>query len=168
MNTKGVVTGIAFFSMAFTAVWAADSNVRSNAVTELRGQDNAFALMMESYRQIQILMIEADYDKLVTLAKRVTDPKQRDQLLLMAQQQREARIAKVHDTMKGFDSAYSTSRKEQEKKTDGAVITKMTPEEADDQIQHLRPFVPKVFRQESSPGTLVPAGARAVYGEQRP
>src|SRR6185295_13031997 len=105
MNTKIIFSGIMCLGLACRSVSAADdvstpaakpvSTVKTRAVSELRGQDNAFALMMESYRQLQVLMIEADYDKRVQLAKSITNPKDRDRVLLMAQQEHDMRITKL-------------------------------------------------------------------------
>jgi hypothetical protein len=170
MKTIGSCAGIAFIFAALTVVSAADkpaSNVRSNAVSELRSHDNAFALMMESYRQMQVLMIEADYDKRLQLAKTVADPTERDRVLLLAQQEHDLRISKLHQTMKSFDSAYNTTRKPLQNKAGGEVVTKITSEEAGEQLRHFRAFTPQEFKMENQASSLLPAGARLLYDDKR-
>jgi len=177
MNTKVIFSGIICLGLAGSSVLAAEnvstpaakpvSTVKTRAVSELRSHDNAFALMMESYRQLQILMIEADYEKRLQLAKSIANPKERDRVLLMAQQEHDMRITKLQQTLKGFDSAYDTSRKEQQAKTGGEIVTKITSEEASEQLRHYRPFVPKDFRMENQPSSLLPAGARMLYDDKR-
>ena len=170
MKTKGLITGIVFIFAALTVVSAADkpgSSVRTNVVAELRSHDNAFALMMESYRQLQVLMIEADYEKRVQLAKAVANPTERDRVLLLAQQEHDGRISKLQQAMKGFDSAYDTTRKPLQNKTGGEIVTKITPEEAGEQLRHFRVFTPKEFKMENQASTLLPAGARMLYDDKR-
>ncbi|MEI6084601.1 MAG: hypothetical protein WCS70_09900 [Verrucomicrobiota bacterium] len=123
--------------------------------------------MMESYRQMQVIMIESDYDKRVQLAKSITNPKERDRVLLMAQQEHDMRITKLQQTVKGFDSAYDTTSKDMQRRTGGEIVTKITPQEASEQLRHFRAFTPKEFRMENQPSSLLPAGARMLFDDKR-
>ncbi|MCG3147360.1 MAG: hypothetical protein PCFJNLEI_00799 [Verrucomicrobiae bacterium] len=170
MSSKGIFSGIVFIGAALTIATAADKPVstsRTNAVTQLRNQDNAFALMMESYRQIQLLMIESDLDKRIQLAKTIVEPKERDRILDLAQQEYDQRIAKLQQTLKSFDGAYDTTRQDLQKKTGGVIVTKTSPEDAQEQLRRFRVFSPKEFRMENQPPHLMPAGAQMMYGDKR-
>lgn len=170
MNMKVLFSGMIGFGLVVAAAPAADkpvSSVKAGIVSELRSHDNAFALMMESYRQLQVLMIEADYDKRVQMAKSITNPKERDRVLLMAQHERDMRTTKLMQTVKGFDSAYDTTRKDMQRRTGGEVVTRVTPQEAGEQLRHFRAFTPKEFRMENQPSSLMPAGARMLFDDKR-
>jgi hypothetical protein len=141
------------------------SSVKSAAVAELRGNDHAFALMIESYRQIQELMIEGDYNKRVELANAIANPKERDRISKMALDERNMRLTKLEQTLQGFHTAYSSSRKDDERKTGEKIAVTASSESAASQLKTFVPFQPKGFRVEIGPSDLVPAGAQMLYGD---
>jgi hypothetical protein len=169
MNTKGVVTGIVFIAAMVPLAIAADRTAatRTNAVAQLRSQDNAFALMMEAYRQIQSLMIEADYDKQVKLAQAIPNPADRDRVLKLIQQDYDDRLAKLEETLKNFGGAYDTTRQELQVQAGQQLVSQTSPEEAHQQLRRFRVFTPKDFRLENQPSPLVPAAGQMLYGDKR-
>lgn len=139
-------------------------HVKAAAVTELRGKDHAFALMIETYRQIQELMIEGDYNKHLELAQRVANPTERARLTRLALDERNARLTKLEQTLQDLQTAYASSRKDDERKTGQTIAATASADNVAPQLKSFVPFQPKGFRVENGPSELVPAGAQMLYG----
>lgn len=176
MKTKGLLAIVAILTGAFSVSQGADSgstttakpvsNVKSNIVAEVRGADNAFSLMMESYRQIQTLMIDADYERRVAIVDTIKDEKEHDRILSIVNQEHEQRLEKLKETVAGLGSAYGTTRKESERKVGGEIASVTSPQAAEEQLRQFVPFTPAEFRNEKG-SDLLPAAARMIYDDTR-
>lgn len=143
------------------------SSSRTEAVAEIRKQDNAFSVMMESYQQIQELMIESDYDKQTQIGGSIANPKERERVIGLAKQARAQRLTKLASTMASFATAYGTTRKESEHKAGTTVASTASRESADEQLHKLVPFQPRNFRLENTTSPLVPAAAHMLFDDKK-
>lgn len=136
-------------------------------VSNLRNQDSAFSLLIESYRQMQTFMIEGDYDKRLRAAALVKDPKERGHIETLAAQERELRLAKLHGMLEGFGAAYDTSRRESERAAGIHVESEVDIKAANEKLRKFVPFTPHDFGPgENQPSHLVPAGAQMIYSQR--
>jgi hypothetical protein len=167
MKHSVFVFGLLLSGMALPSVKGADSagKLPPGPVSELRIQDSVFSLLIESYREMQTVMIEADYDKRLRAASLVKDEKQRDHIHA---QERELRLAKLRDIMQNFATAYGTSRQVAEQKTGVNIPNEADAKTANAQLHKLVPFTPKQFGPgENQPSQLLPAGAQIIYSQNR-
>lgn len=81
-----------------------------NPATELRNQDSAFALLMESYRQIQTRLIQNDYEARLEAAKHLEGLKARRQVMVLAKQERDLRLEKLNGQLTNMNSGYTHAR----------------------------------------------------------
>jgi hypothetical protein len=174
MKNKGLLAIVAILTGALSTARAGDagstatakpvSNVKSNIVAEVRSSDNAFSLMIESYRQIQTMMIDSDYDRRVAIVNTIKDPQEHDRILSIANQEHAQRMKKLQDTLATFNTAYGDTRKESERKAGGAIASVATAESADEQLHHFVPFTPQQFKSEKG-SDLLPVGAHMIYDD---
>jgi hypothetical protein len=123
----------------------------------------AYGLLIESYRQIQTSMIEADYGKQLQAIALIKDPKEREQLTNQAGQNHELRLVKLQSTLHNFTAAYDSTRP----KTQGAEPPPVDAKAANDRLRTLVPLTPAQFGpSEGQPSQLLPAGAQMIYGQR--
>ena len=136
-------------------------------VSDLRNQDSAFSLLIESYRQMQTFMIEGDYDKRLRGASLVKDAKDREHIETLAAQERDLRLAKLRTTLGGFNAAYDTSRHESERNAGIQVPSEVDINAANEKLRKFVPFTPHDFGPgDNQPSHLLPAGAQMIYSQR--
>ena len=137
------------------------------SVAELRNQDAAFSLLIESYRQMQTFMIEADFEKRLRAAALVKDNKDRDHIIDLAGQEHDLRLAQLRENLGKFNATYDTSRQSTEKATGVSVPNKVDTKTADAKLRKLVPFTPsKLGPSQDHPSQLLPAGAQMIYSRR--
>lgn len=135
--------------------------------SELRNQDSAFSLLIESYRQMQSFMIEADYEKRLKAAARVQDPKEQAHIIALIEHEHDLRLAKLRDMVAGFIATYDNSRQPNDKVTSASAPSAVDTKTANAKLHTLVPFTPKQFGpSENQPSQLLPAGAQIIYNQQ--
>jgi len=173
----GRILAVLLSAAALTSVRAAENSdseavpasiqAHPGPVADLRNQDSAFSLLIESYRQMQTFMIEGDYEKRLRAAALVKDAKERDHINTLAAQERELRLAKLRNTLGNFNTAYNSSRHVTEKTAGVSVPNSVDTKAANDKLRSFVPFTPSEFGpSENQPSSLLPAGAMMIYSQR--
>lgn len=82
----------------------------ADPVAELRNHDEAFALLIECFRQMQTALVGSDYEGRLQAAERLTDAKTHADVLVLAKQERDLRLEKLAAQLQHMRSAYGYAR----------------------------------------------------------
>lgn len=82
----------------------------ADSVAELRNHDDAFALLLECFRQLQTNLIEADFEARLGAAALVTDGTRRAHVIELAQLERELRFEKLQQQLVNLLETYRHAR----------------------------------------------------------
>lgn len=93
----------------------------SAAISELRNQDSAFALLTEAFREIQTRLIQNDYEARVRAANALESLKTRRQVIVLAKQERDLRLQKLMLQLGNMNSGYDYARQVDEREV-GVVV----------------------------------------------
>jgi uncharacterized protein YdcH (DUF465 family) len=102
---------------------SSDSPKFRHPVSELRNQDSAFALLIESYRQIQARLIQNDYEDRARAAATIGSLKDRRRVLVLAKQERDLRLEKLLAQLGAMSTNYDYARQIDEREA-GVVVPK--------------------------------------------
>ncbi|NQU11813.1 hypothetical protein HQ590_13545 [bacterium] len=96
---------------------ATATTVRSPAdpVAEMQNQDSAFSLLMECYRQLQLSLIEIEYEHRLDEADKVTDSTARKLARAEAEHHAEERVRKLGSDLENMLVAYQAARSHRER-----------------------------------------------------
>jgi hypothetical protein len=120
-------------------VYAYAQQERLDAAIELRNQDGAFSLLIESYRQIQGELVESDYKARLQAAVQLRDPEKKREVIALAAQERDLRFARLAKQLVNLSGAYELIRR-----SDGRRAGIVVPSTVDTEFAaaKLRKFVP--------------------------
>lgn len=79
-------------------------------VAELRNHDDAFALLLECFRQLQTTLIEADFEARLEAADQLTEGSRRALVIELAHAERELRFAKLEQQLANLLETYRHAR----------------------------------------------------------
>ncbi len=129
-----------------------------NPAAELRNQDSAFALLMESYRQIQTRLIQNDYEARLQAAQHLDDFKARRQVISLAKQERELRLQKLTGQLTNMNSGYTHARYVDEREAGVTVPVSVDTRVAAKQLQNFVVITPEsVERVSDTSAPTLPA-----------
>ncbi len=132
--------------------------VAADPVAELRTGDDAFALLIECFRQLQTSLIEADYDHRLAAAARLTDPVQQQAVRELSAQERELRLEKLDTQLGHMLTAYTHSRRLTEREANVTVPQNVDTVAAARKLEDFVAIIPVVKPQEEIVVTrIVPA-----------
>ncbi len=132
--------------------------VPADPVAELRNGDDAFALLIECFRQLQTSLIEADYENRLAAAARLSDPVKQSDVRDLSAQERELRFEKLDAQLGHMLTAYTHSRRLTEREANVTVPQKVDTVAAAKKLQDFVAIVPVVKPQEEIVVTrIVPA-----------
>lgn len=87
----------------------------ADPVSELRNQDEAFALLIEAFRQVQGRIIQNDYEARIQAANELDDLKTRRRVVVLASQERELRLQKLYHQIGNLNLTYDNTRRDDER-----------------------------------------------------
>lgn len=93
----------------------------ADPVAELRNHDDAFALLIECFRQLQTGLIEADYNARLAAADKLSDDAKAQDVRELSRQERDLRFEKLDAQLARMTSAYGYSRQGDEREA-GVVV----------------------------------------------
>lgn len=116
MKTKGFRVAVYCCLVAVSAM-AADKTTMSRqtgerpaVVAKMKTEDSAFALLIESYRQLQHHNIESDYQQRLAAAAQLDSPVRQAEVRELARKERDLRLEELKNRSGSFDALYSNSR----------------------------------------------------------
>lgn len=146
---QAVLSGAALAVLATFSSNAADLNPSrppaavADPVAEVRIHDAAFALLIESFQQLQTAMIEADFQERIFAADQLTNNARRTQVLQLARQERDLRLAKLSHQLNQMLTSYTYSRRDHERAAGRDVPANVDRDKAAEQLKGLVVFVPE-------------------------
>ncbi|MDW8343391.1 MAG: hypothetical protein RMM51_02755 [Verrucomicrobiae bacterium] len=82
----------------------------SDPIAELRNHDDAFALLLECFRQLQTNLIEADFEARLDAAANLPEAVRRAQVIELAHTERELRFEKLQQQLVNLLETYRHAR----------------------------------------------------------
>ncbi len=119
------------------------------SASELHKQDSAFALLVETYRQFQNNIIQADYSNRLNAAASLPEIETRKEVVALATQERDLRIKRLAAQLAVFTVAYDHARQHDEQVVGAPVRDRADTKTA---AKKLRNFVVLAPATNSLPG----------------
>ncbi len=124
----------------------------SERVSEVRNHDAAFALLIETFQQLQTSRIEADYQNHLFAADQLADIESRARALERARQARALRLAKLSVKLEQLETSYAHARQGDERELGVGVVHQPDREAAATRLKEMAVFVPHSPAHRLSPG----------------
>lgn len=145
-----------FFCVPLPAVTVTEQK-QSDPATEIRTQDSAFSLLIESYRQLQNNLIQSDYEARVRAAAQLPDRAGRDHVIALAKTERDLRVRKLCVQLGNMGLAYDYSRRLDEHREGITVPHAVNTDAAAKQLKNFVILVPPDNDATNYPSEPIPA-----------
>lgn len=117
--------------------------MQTERVAEVRNHDAAFALLIESFQQLQTAMIESDYQERIFAADQLSEESTRRRVLDWAKQERALRLAKLDHQVRQMATSYQWARHDHEREAGRGVTYDVDREITSERLNDLVVFVPE-------------------------
>jgi hypothetical protein len=126
-------------------------------VAELQNNDAAFALLIEAFRELQAVMIEADYYQRLGAAEKLTDPAARAAAIAQVEENAERRLDKLVNDVNNMQLAYDSARKQHEAEMGRTVPSEMNASAAAERLRGFSIFRPDPDQEQVDLSRIFPA-----------